>query len=104
MDGSRVFPPVAAPESGEIGSGEKATESTAQKWRSAVRPFRPKPLQRLKMREYLPGQRLLPGMEDEGQSAASGEAGPPVCPNCGSTEFDEDGDCAACPEPGVKKL
>jgi hypothetical protein len=53
------------------------------------------------MCKYLPGQRLLPGMEDEGQSAASGEAGPPVCPNCGSTEFDEDGDCAACLEPGV---
>ena len=56
------------------------------------------------MCKYLPGQRLLPGMEDEARSAASGEAGLPVCPNCGSTEFDEDGDCAACLEPGVKKL
>jgi len=76
-------------------------ESTEEKWRPAVPPFRPKPLQRLRMCKYLPGQRFLPGMEDEAQSAASDEAGPPACPNCGSKEFDEDGDCAVCLEPGV---
>ena len=27
----------------------------------------------------------------------------PACPNCGSTEVDEDGDCAKCREPGVAK-
>jgi hypothetical protein len=53
------------------------------------------------MCKYLPGQLLLPGMEDEAQSVTSDEAGPPVCPNCGSKEFDEDGDCAVCLEPGV---
>jgi len=26
---------------------------------------------------------------------------PPVCPNCGGFEFDEDGDCAKCREPDV---
>ena len=25
----------------------------------------------------------------------------PVCPNCGGVEFDEDGDCTSCWEPGV---
>jgi hypothetical protein len=53
------------------------------------------------MCKYLPGQRLLPGMEIEAQSATPDEAGRPVCPNCGSKEFDEDGDCAVCLEPGV---
>jgi hypothetical protein len=54
------------------------------------------------MGKYLPGQLPLPGMgEEEAQSARSAEAGPPVCPNCGSKEFDEDGDCAVCLEPGV---
>ncbi len=27
----------------------------------------------------------------------------PTCPNCGHAEFDEDGDCAKCREPGVVK-
>jgi hypothetical protein len=27
----------------------------------------------------------------------------PTCPNCGATEFDEDGDCTSCWEPGVVK-
>lgn len=25
----------------------------------------------------------------------------PVCPHCGGIEFDEEGDCVACLEPGV---
>jgi hypothetical protein len=53
------------------------------------------------MGKYLPGQLPLPGMEDEAPPATSAEAGPPVCPNCGSKEFDEDGDCALCLEPCV---
>ncbi len=53
------------------------------------------------MCKYLPGQLLLPGIGGEVQSAASDEAGTSVCPNCGSKEFDEDGDCAVCLEPGV---
>ena len=26
-----------------------------------------------------------------------------TCPNCGGTEFDEDGDCVECWEPGVAR-
>jgi len=26
-----------------------------------------------------------------------------ICPNCGGTEFDTDGDCTSCWEPGVVK-
>ena len=25
----------------------------------------------------------------------------PTCPNCGATEFDSDGDCVTCWEPGI---
>jgi hypothetical protein len=25
-----------------------------------------------------------------------------TCPNCGAADFDEDGDCAVCFEPGVR--
>jgi len=36
-----------------------------------------------------------------GETVATTEPSPSVCPNCGSTERDEDGDCAKCHEPKV---
>jgi hypothetical protein len=36
-----------------------------------------------------------------GEPEAKPETAPGVCPNCGSTEQDEDGDCAKCHEPKV---
>jgi hypothetical protein len=90
------------------------------RWRPATGLFRPARPPRIKARRSLPGQKFLPGLEreeDHGpppQTVAqgkgrpidvghtAGKAGsPPACPNCGATEFDEDGDCAACLEPGV---
>jgi hypothetical protein len=35
------------------------------------------------------------------EPAADLETNSVKCPNCGGTEFDEDGDCAVCFEPGV---
>lgn len=36
-----------------------------------------------------------------GEPEAKPETAPGVCPNCGATEVDEDGDCAKCHEPHV---
>jgi hypothetical protein len=36
-----------------------------------------------------------------GGDVTAGAPAPDVCPNCGSTEVDEDGDCAKCHEPQV---
>jgi hypothetical protein len=36
-----------------------------------------------------------------GEAEANPETAPGVCPNCGATEVDEDGDCAKCHEPNV---
>jgi hypothetical protein len=36
-----------------------------------------------------------------GEPDAKPETAPGVCPNCGATEVDEDGDCAKCHEPHV---
>jgi len=36
-----------------------------------------------------------------GEPEAKLETAPGVCPNCGATEVDEDGDCAKCHEPKV---
>jgi hypothetical protein len=51
----------------------------------------------------MPDQMCLPGMElvdvERPWSATTGLAA--VCPNCSGTEFDEDGDCTSCWEPGV---
>ena len=40
-----------------------------------------------------------PTSTPRGEDAATAESAPVVCPNCGSSEFDEDGDCAKCHEP-----
>lgn len=68
------------------------------RWRPAVAPFRPPRAARARPRKSAPGQMLLPGIESPAPpSPASGT----VCPNCGGTEFDDDGDCVRCWEPGV---
>jgi hypothetical protein len=36
-----------------------------------------------------------------GEPEAKPETAPGVCPNCGTTEVDEDGDCAKCHEPNI---
>ncbi len=36
-----------------------------------------------------------------GEDVAAAAPTPDVCPNCGATEVDEDGDCAKCHEPNV---
>ena len=41
------------------------------------------------------------GRRTDGGQAAGTTGSSPQCPNCGATEFDEDGDCAVCLEPGV---
>jgi hypothetical protein len=53
----------------------------------------------------LPGQLFLPGMESmqDSKEVSDGDQ-PSTCPNCGGTEFDEDGDCTSCWEPAVVKL
>ncbi len=60
------------------------------RWRPPVAAPRRFRMPRLRGRRPLPGQRYLPGM-----------APPPICPNCGGREFDEDGDCTGCWEPYV---
>jgi hypothetical protein len=47
--------------------------------------------------EAQPAQTSAPTGED----VAKPEPAPVVCPNCGATEVDEDGDCAKCREPNV---
>jgi len=89
------------------------------RWQPVVPPFRPRLLVRITSRKPVPGQLSLPGMgltDDSGEiflpsqeaaAAACGKAAdaaarpPPTCPNCGGREFDEDGDCTRCREPGV---
>ena len=105
-----------------------ADEAQTYRWRPAVAPYRPGAgMRRIRRRRPLPGQMSLPGIETsdepppapEPSDAASppvdapeppgggpiADAPPPglVCPNCGGTEFDEDGDCTRCWEPGVAR-
>ena len=42
-----------------------------------------------------------PTVAPTGEADAKPEPAPGVCPNCGATEVDEDGDCAKCHEPSV---
>ena len=92
------------------------------RWQPVVPPFRPRPLARITKRRPLPSQLCLPGMglsddsgEDlrprDGDSAvicreadAATVCAQPSCPNCGGREFDDDGDCTACWEPGVVEV
>ncbi len=105
----------------EINPSDKARQ---YRWRPAVSPYRPPGIARVRARKSLPGQMLLPGIESTEPSSPTGERAvtrappsdsvqahdggreaPPkpglACPNCGATEFDEDGDCIHCWEPGV---
>jgi hypothetical protein len=88
----------------------------ADRWQPVVSPYHLRPAIKVRRTKPLPSQMSLPGMgptEDSGttlllpaedESARCGErrGGPqPTCPNCGGREFDEDGDCTSCWEPGV---
>ena len=95
--------------------------NATDRWQPVVPSFRLRPLTRNARWNPLPGQLILPGMglaDDGGEvllptgeddAALRGEADnavsspQPTCPNCGGTEFDEDGDCTSCWEPGVVK-
>ena len=97
------------------------------RWEPLVPPYRSRQVASMRARKPLTGQKLLPCMDWEEASpasgAGSGEGGSAastlgsychetatmaipsgaVCPNCGGTEFDADGDCTSCWEPGVVK-
>lgn len=109
-----------------MGNGSKSVkEDRPYRWRSAVASFRPPGRRRSRTPRPMPEQMMLPGMEVETESLQEDEAvdragqGPAkadphaavpdphfspsdlVCPNCGATDFDDDGDCVRCWEPGV---
>jgi hypothetical protein len=88
------------------------------RWQPVVSAFRLRPAIKIRRTKPLPGQMFLPGMEPAAEGGeislppdnASDFRGEPItvaactqprCPNCGGTEFDEDGDCTSCWEPGV---
>jgi hypothetical protein len=82
--------------------------SAQTRWRPVVPPFRPRQLAKSVRVTLLPGQLLLFDMDSDEADAhgkANGQLTRPVagptCPNCGGREFDEDGDCTTCWEPGV---
>ena len=112
-----------------MGDGMNPPEQAHEyRWRPAVAPFRPRSVRRRRPRRPLPGQMLLPGIEpdaksgqpDETSGTASHALSPAearpggshpetpepaiTCPNCGGAEFDEDGDCVKCWEPGVGRV
>lgn len=75
----------------------KSPEPDQGPWRPTVL-YRLPPVKVPRQRKSLPGQLLLWDREPQ-------PAGPrperPVCPHCGGIEFDEEGDCTNCLEPGV---
>jgi hypothetical protein len=108
----------------DIDNPEPVAEARGYRWRPAVPPYRVPGICKIRARKSLPGQKRLPGMESDGPSVGPLESidsdqptepeirhGRPykpalpqpelACPNCGSTEFDDDGDCIQCWEPGV---
>jgi hypothetical protein len=102
-----------------------ADEAEEYRWRPAVAAFRARGMRRIRSRKPLPGQMALPGIESADESPATAQRSDdgshtidtaevpngaphpdaatrrPTCPNCGATEFDEDGDCIRCWEPHV---
>lgn len=85
-------------------------------WRPVAPPYRPRSIAAPRPRRPLSGQMWLPGMEPEARDLTAKERDDPnsgsahrepsylipaVCPNCGGTTFDEDGDCTTCWEPRV---
>lgn len=79
-------------------------------WRPLVAPLRIWSIPKSRTRRPLLGQLCLPGMEmeqgaiTESSTTAVGdmvETGQAICPNCGWTEFNEEGDCTRCWEPDV---
>ena len=73
-------------------------------------PRRPRAVRRPRSRLKRPRRkRSAPTNEDAAtlpaapmsEAEAKPELAPTVCPNCGATEVDEDGDCAKCREPNI---
>jgi hypothetical protein len=90
----------------------------ADRWRPLLPAFRLRRPARARTTKPLPSQMFLPGMEptegdgeislppdgdsDDGCKPNEIASQPqPMCPNCGGNDFDEDGDCSSCWEPGV---
>jgi hypothetical protein len=87
------------------------------RWHPVVPPFRLRPLAKISSWKPLPGQLFLsgmdptdpagevsPAMDDRRLALCEEEVGDaarwqPICPNCGGTKFDEEGDCTLCWEP-----
>ena len=93
-------------------TSHSAEGSGQYRWRPAVSPYQPPRLRQPRPRRPVAGQMLLPGMEPAAPPgraadppASTGEESGPglatVCPNCGGAEFDTEGDCTHCWEPGV---
>lgn len=72
-------------------------ESGSGPWRPTV-AYRLPPVKTPRQYKSLPGQLLFWDREPEPRGTHPGR---PVCPHCGGIEFDEDGDCLNCLEPGV---
>jgi hypothetical protein len=72
-------------------------ESELGPWRP-VAAYRLPPVKVSRTRKSLPGQMLFWDREPEPQGPRPAR---PVCPHCGGIEFDEDGDCTNCLEPGA---
>jgi hypothetical protein len=93
------------------------------RWAPVEPPYRPPRSTGTRPRKPLVGQKRLPGMDwDEAAPGAEAESraagtldvhgpaiaatvthGGAICPNCGGTVFDADGDCVGCWEPGVPR-
>jgi len=54
-----------------------------------------------KKAKRVPKANTTPTSTPTGEPEAKPETAPGVCPNCGATEVDDDGDCAKCHEPKV---
>jgi hypothetical protein len=78
-------------------SEEKPSESERGPWRPVV-AYRSAALVPPRQKRSLPGQLFL---WDELPAPPGAHPNRPVCPHCGGIEFDEDGDCVNCLEPGV---
>jgi hypothetical protein len=80
-----------------VSESEEKPSAAQRDWRPAV-SYRPAPLGMPRTKRSLPGQLLL---WDEVPAPPGPRPDRAVCPHCGGIEFDDDGDCMNCLEPGV---